>query len=93
MLLNISCAQASQLVSQKLDQPLSLKDKLLLRIHLLICVACPTLHRKLEIIHLAGQRYPLRDDTGSNANPGLSRAARDRIVKNLRQARENESDR
>ena len=85
MLFMISCQEASQLVSQQIDRPLNLKDRLRLQAHLLICKACPALHRKFEILHRAGQQYILRDEACGNEYPDLSPETKERIVKSLRQ--------
>jgi predicted anti-sigma-YlaC factor YlaD len=36
----LTCQQASELVSQSLDQPLSLKNRFTLKFHLMMCSAC-----------------------------------------------------
>lgn len=81
----ISCQEASQLVSQQIDRPLNLKDRLHLRAHLLICKACPTLHQKFEILHRVGQQFLLHEERCSNECPDLSPEAKERIAKSLRQ--------
>lgn len=85
MKINISCQEASQLVSRQIDQPLSLMDSVLLRAHLLVCKACPVVHRKLNAIHQAGLKYALRNEAEGGECPGLSPEAKDRISRRLRQ--------
>lgn len=85
MKINISCQEASQLVSRQIDQPLSLMDSMRLRAHLLVCKACPIVHRKLKAIHQAGLKYAFRDEAAGGACSGLSPEAKDRIAKSLRQ--------
>ncbi|MBC2732453.1 zf-HC2 domain-containing protein [Thiobacillus sp.] len=79
--INISCQEATRLVSQQLDQPLSLADKLKLQTHLLICKACPTMHQKFVTLHQAGQKYATRDESS-----GLTPESKARIAKTLRDA-------
>jgi len=90
MLFMISCQEASQLVSHQVDRPLSLKDRLRLRFHLLLCKACPTLHRKFETLHRAGQQYILHDEACGNECPDLSPEAKERIAKSLRQEKDSD---
>lgn len=80
MQFNISCQKAARLVSQQLDQPLSLADKLRLQAHLLICKACPTVHEKFVTLHQVGMKYAARDQGG-----GLSPQAKARIADRLRE--------
>ncbi len=87
MPIKISCQEASLLVSRQIDQPLSLKDRLRLRTHLLICKACPIMHQKLKAIHQAGLKYPFRDEAGGGERLHLSPEAKGRIAKNLRHAK------
>lgn len=85
MLFMITCQEASELVSRQIDRPLSLKDRLRLRAHLLICKACPTLHRKFETLHRAGRQYALRHDACGDECPGLTCEAKERIARSLRE--------
>lgn len=43
----LTCQQASELVSQSLDQPLSLKNRFKLKFHLMICSACHRFNRQM----------------------------------------------
>ena len=87
MKINISCQEASQLVSRQIDQPLGLMDSVRLRAHLLVCKACPIVHRNLKAIHQAGLKYAFRDETAEGECSGLSPAAKDRISRTLRQGK------
>jgi hypothetical protein len=79
----ISCQEASLLISQRLDQPIAMMDRLHLRVHFTMCKSCPTLQQKFEMLHWAAKRltrpYQERD---SNAT-GLSQEAKERIANNL----------
>ncbi|MBI1283338.1 MAG: hypothetical protein GC183_03230 [Thiobacillus sp.] len=85
MKINISCQEASQLVSRQIDQQLSLMDSVRLRAHLLICKACPVMHRNLKAIHQAGLKYAFRDEAKGGGASGLSPEAKGRISGTLRQ--------
>lgn len=52
----LTCKQASQLISQSLDQPLSRLDRFKLRFHLLICDACTRFNRQLRQLRMAMQK-------------------------------------
>jgi predicted anti-sigma-YlaC factor YlaD len=84
--INISCHEATRLVSQQLDQPLSLADKLRLQAHLLICKACPSMHQKFATLHQAGQKYATRDEGGNVEGSGLTPESKARIAETLRNA-------
>jgi hypothetical protein len=49
----IDCRQATHLVLQGEDQPLSWADRLRLRMHLAICVACPRFVRQVALMRQA----------------------------------------
>lgn len=49
----IDCKQATHLVLQAEDQPLSWADKLRLRMHMAICVACPRFARQVGLMRQA----------------------------------------
>lgn len=84
MLFMISCKDAGKLVSQQIDQPLRLREKLRLRAHLLMCGTCLNLYRKLNIIHRASQQYMRYDEANENERLNLSHEAKERILNKLR---------
>ncbi len=48
-----SCQQASQLVSESMDRPLRLRERVTLRMHLLMCSFCTRFSRQLRFLHRA----------------------------------------
>jgi len=58
----LSCRQATQLMSQELDRPLSLRERLGLRLHVMICGACDNYRRHMRILRDACRRLG-RGDT------------------------------
>lgn len=54
----ISCKQATELMSQGLDRPLSLGERLRLRLHLLFCVGCRNTLRQFQFLRDAISRHP-----------------------------------
>jgi hypothetical protein len=49
----MNCRQTSQLLSQSQDRPLSLQERLSLRLHLLLCAACQRFARQLRFLRQA----------------------------------------
>ncbi len=66
--LNLSCREASRLISESRDRDLALGEKLTLRIHLGLCTACSRFTKQLDFLRDAMKRYPERDD-GSERRP------------------------
>ncbi len=61
----INCKQATHLVLQGEDQTLGWADRLRLRMHLLICRACPRFVRQVAFMRVAMGRWrAYRDDSG-----------------------------
>lgn len=52
----MNCKQATELLSQAQDRPLSLGERLGLRLHLLICTGCSNFRRQLEVLRQACRR-------------------------------------
>jgi len=52
----LTCKQASKLVSQSLDRPLTWSEKIQLKLHLLICNPCTQFKRQLNMLRTAMQR-------------------------------------
>lgn len=53
MKLMLTCKQASQIVSQSLDRPLSWPDRMRLKSHLLICNACNRFNQQMRLLNIA----------------------------------------
>jgi hypothetical protein len=51
--LHRTCRQAAHLMLQEQDQPLQLKDRLALKVHLWMCKACPSFQRQLQMMSRA----------------------------------------
>ena len=76
----LSCKRASQLISEAMDRKLSLRERMLLRFHLLICGACQTYRRQLAVIRRAfGEGTKTLDDLVASGGLKLSGEARDRL--------------
>lgn len=57
----LSCKEATQLLSQGQDRPLALRERLSLRVHLLICEACSNFRRQIDFIGRASRQLLGRD--------------------------------
>ncbi len=77
MKLMLTCKQASQLISQSLDEPLSWSDRMKLKFHLFICNACTRFNQQLRLIKNAVLR--IKSETENDASIQLSLEAKARI--------------
>ena len=51
--MKLTCHEASRLLSQGMDAPLPLGQRLRLRLHLLVCDACSNFSRQLRLLRRA----------------------------------------
>jgi len=51
------CRRATELMSQRLDRPLTWRERLSLRYHLALCGACRQCNRQFGLLHKAGKRF------------------------------------
>ncbi|MFZ3087970.1 MAG: zf-HC2 domain-containing protein [Methylotenera sp.] len=77
----LTCKQASQLISQSLDHPLSWSQKVKLRLHLLVCIPCNQFKQQLKLLRVALQR--IRNATENDQNIQLPLDVKDRILKTI----------
>jgi hypothetical protein len=78
----LTCKQASQLISQSLDHPLSWYELMQLRLHLMMCGACNRFKKQLNIL-LIGLRK-IRTNIENNSATQLPLDAKTRIVEKLK---------
>lgn len=74
----LTCRQTSELVSQSLDRRLSLRERIGVRMHLLICAMCARAKEQVEFLHRAAREYA-RLGTVAAQPLRLSPAGRERI--------------
>lgn len=80
-----SCQKASELASQALERPLSLSERVALRLHFLICACC-----KRYVVQLRLLRWMIRqsirrlEEPGSPVDVVLAPEARERIKRAVR---------
>jgi len=79
-----TCKETTEMLSQSLDRPLSLYERINLKLHLLICVWCERYKNQLSFIREALQHHTGLDDV-SEASPAMSLStdARERIKRAL----------
>lgn len=77
----LSCKQASQLVSQSFDRPISVRERLALAFHLMICKFCRRFNRQLAQISSAIHR--LTRHTEQDESLQMPPEAKQRIAKSI----------
>ena len=66
----ISCKRATELLSQKMDQKLSLWQRFVLRFHLLMCSACRRFGVQMGDLRIFSRRFvDLEADIGVSSQP------------------------
>ncbi len=83
-----NCAETSRLVSRSLEQPLSMRTWLKMRLHYLICAWCKRYFMQLRFLHEAAPHFD--EYAGTLPVRSLSVEARRRIMQRL-QGMENKS--
>ncbi len=74
----LSCKQASQLISQSLDRPLTLRERFALQLHLIVCKYCKRFSQHLQILRAAIRK--MVDSIENNDTIKMTSAARERIA-------------
>lgn len=79
----LSCRQASHLVSQSREQRLPLRQRLSLRLHLMLCGACRQFALQLKMLRRVARQYGARIENDEHLR--LSKDARGRIAQAMQQ--------
>ena len=74
----LNCREVIQFASESLDRKLTLKERIGLRFHLMMCKLCARYVRQLKFMHQASSGMDGNHVKGSGAQ--LSEIARDRIL-------------
>lgn len=56
------CRHVHQLVSEGLDRQLSLRERILVRLHLMICDACTAFSGQMQLLRSAMQKFEIPAD-------------------------------
>ena len=76
MKLLLNCKQASQIISQSLDNPLSWSDRMKLKFHLFICNACTRFNQQIRLIKNAVLRIKFETENDTTIQLSLDAKAR-----------------
>lgn len=77
-----SCAEMSRLTSRALEKPLTIKARLKMRLHFVICAWCRRYFEQINLLHHAAPRLQL--ELGELPVRGMSAAAKQRIMQGIR---------
>lgn len=78
-----NCAEMSRLASLSFEQPSTLRTRLKMRLHYLICVWCERYARHLKFLHHAAPH--LQEQSGGIPNRKMSQESKQRMAARLRQ--------
>jgi len=81
MKLMLNCKQASQMISQSLDNPLSWSERSKLKLHLFMCGACSRFKQQLRLLSNAVHR--IKHDTENDNSIQLPLDAKVRISQKI----------
>ena len=74
----LSCKQTSQIISQSLDRPLTMRERVALKLHLLVCKYCKRFSQQVQTLRVAIKTVV--SSIESNNNILMSSAAKKRIA-------------
>jgi len=83
----LDCKHASRLVSQSMDRKLSMRERLGLRLHLLMCDACTQFSRQIALLRQAVRQWSAQVENDEAVK--LSDDARNRILRSIQQSDRN----
>ena len=78
-ILTLRCAEASEIASRELDEPLGRTSRLALAVHVFLCRHCRRFRRQVAIIRRIMQRIRQQSSVASTPRQQLSDATRNRI--------------
>ncbi len=77
----ISCKKATELISRSLEESLSIKEELLLKMHLFLCETCDLFRKQTALLRRVVRRS--EETLGEDDSVRLSEAAKEEIRKKL----------
>ena len=77
-----TCAEMSRLTSRALEQPLTIKTRLKMRLHFVICAWCRRYFKQINFLHETAPRLGL--ELGALPARGMSAEAKQRIMQRIR---------
>lgn len=82
----VDCREATQLTSAEFDRPLTLRERLRLNVHRLVCGPCRLYRRQLALLRRQASRLTASSPDVRLPDVRLDERARDRIRAHLRDA-------
>lgn len=83
----LTCKEASVMVSQSLDRKLTVRERLNVKFHLMMCSACQRMEKQLQLLRALTQRYRVTgEDKPHLDRQHLSKAASARIIEQFNHA-------
>ena len=79
-----SCAEMSRLTSRALEQPLTLRMRLKMRLHFVICAWCRRYFEQINFLHTHAPKLDIQ--IGTFPAHGMSAGAKQRILQRLHRA-------
>ena len=77
-----TCAEMSRLTSRALEQPMSLRMQMKMRLHFVICAWCRRYFDQIKFLHQSAPRLGLK--LGELPGRGMSEEAKQRIVQRIK---------
>ncbi len=74
----LSCKQASKIISQSLDKPLTMRERFALKLHLIICKYCKRFSQQVQTLRVALKQ--MISSIENNNTIELPSAAKNRIA-------------
>jgi len=56
-----SCRESTRLMSEARERPLSVRERMALRMHLAVCSGCRRFNRQIDVLREASRRFSLLD--------------------------------
>ena len=82
----LSCKEVSIKVSESLDRKLTLRERLNVKLHLLMCQACQRMVRQMTLLRAVARRLTSAEALPDTMQETLSPEARQRILHGLQSA-------
>lgn len=79
----MSCKDMSELISLAQDQRLSIRQKMMLRMHLFFCEACSRFDKQIRFLNRAMENYVQNHSSGDDTKKSLPEDAKERIRRAL----------
>ncbi|MGH7599491.1 MAG: hypothetical protein ACREOI_24310 [bacterium] len=79
-----TCKEVTRMASEAMERKLPLRQRLDMRLHLLICALCMRYVKQLQFMHDAVQQHAAQIETGAAQPSVLSDGARERMKQRLK---------